>query len=696
MTDKAACTGSPPRRVAGSRRLALPRPGAGPFSTVPHNAIPANVLIVDDQPANLLALEAALESVHVNLVRATSGPQALEALEKQDFAAVLLDVRMPGMDGFEVARQIRSRARTRFTPILFVTAGDDPDEAMLSAYKLGAVDFLAKPLRTEVLKAKVGVFVELHRSKEELRARDRRDFEQRLEAKEERYRTLFESIDEGFCVVKLLRDSDGQARDYRFEEANEAFGMHTGLKDAVGKTIQELAPGHESHWFAIYDRVARTGEATRFVEEAKSLNRWFDVYAARLGGPGSDLVAIIFSDITQRLLAEQDLRRLADELAQANKRKTEFLATLAHELRNPLAPLSNGLHLMRVAGGKPEVVEKTRQMMERQVQHMVHLVDDLLDVARISTGKVELRRQAIDLKDVVATAVETSGSLVEAGGHQLTVELPQDPLPMNADPTRIAQVVSNLLNNAAKYTPPGGRIALKVARDGDEAVLSVRDTGIGIAAEALGKVFEMFAQVPNTGDKPQGGLGIGLSLVQSLVTLHGGTVAAASEGVGKGSTFTVRLPLAGAHPAPAVGAPGAAGAGAGDTLRVLVVDDNTDAADSLGVLLEMEGHATKIAHTGQQALALAASFQPHVVFLDIGLPDVTGYDVARRLRDMPSLEDTLLVALTGWGTQDDRERTRAAGFDRHLTKPAELRAVEELLRSVAVRKRDVARPLPSA
>jgi signal transduction histidine kinase len=649
---------------------------------VPHTSIPANILLVDDQPANLLALEAALDSLGVNMVRAVSGPQALAELEKRDFAAVLLDVRMPGMDGFEVAREIRSRPRSRFTPILFVTAGDDPDDAMMSAYALGAVDFLAKPLRTEVLKAKVGVFVELYRSKEELRARERRDFEQRLEAKEERYRALFESIDEGFCVVRLMRDGHGQVRDYRFEEANEAFAMHTGIHDPIGRTMRELVPAHEAHWFEIYDRVARTGEATRFVQEAKAMNRWFDVYATRLGGPGSDLVAVLFSDITQRLVAEQDLRRLNEELAQANRRKTEFLATLAHELRNPLAPLSNGLHLLKLAARSPEMLEKTRLMMERQVQHMVHLVDDLLDVARISTGKVELRRRRIDLKDVVATAVETSASLIDHGGHKLSVEVPPVPLPMDADPTRIAQVVSNLLNNAAKYTPHGGRISLKVAVEGGEAVLAVCDTGIGIEPEALSKVFEMFAQVPGTASKPQGGLGIGLSLVQSLVALHGGSVSAASPGIGKGSTFTVRLPLSEGPPMTPDPSPASASTRPGQ-LQVLVVDDNTDAADSLGVLLDIEGHAAHIAHNGAEALRVAESHPLDVVFLDIGLPDMTGYEVARRMRALPGMQKTLLVALTGWGTQDDRQRTREAGFDRHLTKPAELPAVEELLRAAA-------------
>ena len=650
--------------------------------SVPHNNIPAHVLLVDDQPANLLALEAALDSLGVNMVRAISGPQALQALEQGDFAAVLLDVRMPGMDGFEVARQIRARPRTRLTPILFVTAGDDPDEAMLSAYALGAVDFLAKPLRAEVLKAKVSVFVELYRSKEELRARDRRDFEQRLEAKEERYRALFESIDEGFCVVKLQRNPRGEVIDYRFEEANEAFTMHTGFHDAVGKTIRELVPDHDNEWFEMYGRVARTGEATRFVQEAKAMKRWFDVYANRLGGPGSDLVAVLFSDITQRLVAEQDMRRLNEELAQSNRRKTEFLATLAHELRNPLAPLSNGLHLMRMASTKPELLEKTRQMMERQVQHMVHLVDDLLDVARISTGKVELRRRPMDLKEVVATAVETSASLVEAGGHALSVDVPPQPLPMDADPTRIAQVVSNLLNNAAKYTPQGGRIALRVWTEGQQAVLSVTDSGVGIDADAIPKVFEMFAQVPSSAGKPQGGLGIGLSLVQSLVALHGGSVSATSPGSGKGSTFTVRLPLSAAEET-TPGEQPPAESHKPDQLQVLVVDDNADAAESLGVLLDIEGHAAHIAHTGAEALQVAQAQALDVVFLDIGLPDMSGYDVARRLRMLPGMQKTMLVALTGWGTQDDRQRTRDAGFDRHLTKPAELLAVEELLRVAA-------------
>jgi CheY-like chemotaxis protein len=258
---------------------------------------------------------------------------------------------------------------------------------------------------------------------------------------------------------------------------------------------------------------------------------------------------------------------------------------------------------------------------------------------------------------------------------------------MDADPTRIAQVVSNLLNNAAKYTPPGGRIALKVRTEDGNAVLSVADTGVGIAPDALGKVFEMFAQVPSSAGKPQGGLGIGLSLVQSLVALHGGSVSAASPGLDQGSTFTVRLPLLSSETQGTCRMTQPASDAKPDQLQVLIVDDNTDAAESLGVLLDIEGHAAHIAHNGAEALQVAQSRPLDVVFLDIGLPDMTGYDVARRMRLLPGMQKTLLVALTGWGTQDDRQRTRDAGFDRHLTKPAELPAVEELLRAAADAKR---------
>ena len=925
----------------------------------------APILLVDDAPANLLALEAVLQALDEPLVRAGSGQEALRRLRDVDFAAVLLDVRMPGMDGFETARLIRAQRRSRRTPIIFVTA-DASDLSVEEAYAMGAVDFLTKPLVPAVLKAKLAFFVELHRSRQELLAAerkavqdraflaavleavedgivacgpdgvltlynratrafhalppgaamarqwtdqhdlygpdgvtplppdqvplqralagevvrnaelviapaggkvrhllasgqplyddaghklgavvsmhdvsaqrevelareaaiaeqtrreeaeaaaeliresrerlreseqrvrlatdaaglgvwvwepgsdkltlenermfelfglprveaahaatladllaelghpkhatacreamartarsgarlhfegcfyrredralrwieltgilqppeddaparvlgtaaditDRKHAEEELRRSEERYRTLIDSMDEGFCIVQMIYGPGGRAVDYRFLEVNPAFGKHTGLHAAVGRTMLELVPGHEQHWFDTYGRVAATGEPMRFENEARGLQRWFDVYATRLEDAGSGKVAVLFNDITERRSAEENLRRLAAELAESDRRKTEFLATLAHELRNPLAPISNGLQLMRADGSDAQVKERARNMMERQLRHLVRLVDDLLDIARISSGKVELKKERVELDTVLGSAVESSMPLMTSAGHTLDVRMPPEGLQVVADGTRLAQIVSNLLNNAVKYTPDGGRIEMAARREGDDVLISVTDSGIGIGQDALPLVFEMFTQVGRNRDRSQGGLGIGLALVRRLVELHGGSVTAESAGIGLGSTFTVRLPLAQGltAAAPEPQAPGSAAAA--HMFRVLVVDDNVDAAESLAALLEIEGHVTRVAHEGDQAVALAREFRPEIVFLDIGMPGKDGYEVARELRRDPQTRDTLLVALTGWGAQDDRARSRSAGFDHHLTKPASLNAVVDLL-----------------
>ncbi len=520
---------------------------------------------------------------------------------------------------------------------------------------------------------------------------ERHNFQERLRISEERYRALFNAIDQGFALIDLQFDDTGKAIDYIFLEVNPAFGKHTGLPDPVGRRISEVLPGVEDHWLQTYGQVALTGTPVRFVNEAKALGRWFESYAARLGGDDSRVVALLFSDITDRKRADDDLRRLADELAESDRRKTEFLATLAHELRNPLAPLSSGLQVMRLSANDPQAVERTRSMMERQVSHMVHLVDDLLDIARISTGKVDLKKERVDLQTVIASAVETSMPLIEAGRHELLVQIPDETLLLEVDLTRVAQVVSNLLNNAAKYTPARGRIGLAAHREDGIVVIAVTDTGIGIPPAAMPTVFEMFTQVGRNMERAQGGLGIGLSLVRRLIELHGGTVSAASEGVGRGSTFTVRLPLVAAHvtpsPSPAATVPAAAALATPEEgatgLRVLVVDDNIDAADTLAALLEMNGHVTRVANDGHQAIEMAQDFQPQVVFLDIGLPGMNGYEVARKLREMPGVARAVLVALTGWGTREDRERSSEAGFDHHLTKPADMDTVEALLAGLA-------------
>ncbi|WP_437729825.1 ATP-binding protein [Sorangium sp. So ce1335] len=375
--------------------------------------------------------------------------------------------------------------------------------------------------------------------------------------------------------------------------------------------------------------------------------------------------------------------RLYDQLRDQDRRKDEFLATLAHELRNPLAPIRTGLEILQVAGSQ-EQARKIVDMMERQVGHMVRMVDDLLDVSRITRGKVELRRERVDLRAVLNGALETSRPLIEAAAHELAVRLPAEPLLLDADPTRLAQVFANLLNNAAKYTPGGGVIRLAAERDGASVVVRVKDNGVGVPADMLPRVFDMFTQVVRSIDRAQGGLGIGLTLVRRLVELHGGTVHAESEGPGRGSTFTVRLPLAAAEePASRRSSPGPAGRDAAAALRILVVDDNVDGAESLALLLRMSGHRTRAVHTGPEALTAARELGADVVFLDIGLPGMSGYEVARRLRAEPGVAGFVLVALTGWGTEDDRRRAREAGFDHHLTKPVDAAEVRRLVASVA-------------
>jgi PAS domain S-box-containing protein len=386
---------------------------------------------------------------------------------------------------------------------------------------------------------------------------------------------------------------------------------------------------------------------------------------------------VTYSDTSERRRVEDELRSFSAELSEADRRKTEFLATLAHELRNPLAPLRNGLALLAKAGDRPEAIAKVRDMMERQLAQMVHLINDLLDIARITTGKMELQCELCDLNEIVTTAAEASGPAIRNGAHHLKLDMPVAPVIVRADPTRLTQVFTNLLNNAAKYTPPAGRIELRRRLVDGFVEIQLTDNGIGIPKASLGAIFDMFTQVGRNSSALRGGLGIGLNLVRRLVELHGGTVMAESAGAALGSTFTVRLPLAlaGADSDPVVAAHDAAPVGR----RILVVDDNVDAAESMGMLLSLGLHTTRVAHSGIEALKIATEFRPDIAFLDIGMPVMNGYELAKRMRALPGFEHLKLVALTGWGGEDDRKRTSTAGFDDHLTKPADLGAVERLL-----------------
>jgi signal transduction histidine kinase len=395
----------------------------------------------------------------------------------------------------------------------------------------------------------------------------------------------------------------------------------------------------------------------------------------------------VAEELAHRAGTAMENARLYGEVLEADRRKDEFLAMLAHELRNPLAPIRNALHIMKLAGTDGAVVGQVREMMERQVQHMTRMVDDLLDVSRITRGKIELRKEVVDLASVVGRTVEATRPLFEDRRHELAVDLPPKTLRLEADPTRLEQVLANLLNNAAKYTDQGGHIRLSARQEGGELVLRVRDTGVGIAPDMLARIFEPFMQADRVLHQSQGGLGIGLTLVRRLVEMHGGSVTAYSEGPGKGSEFVLRLPaLSPRQPNPGARAVRESGeaVGAAPRRRILVVDDNVDAAESLAMLLRMIRHDVRVAHDGLAALAAVESDPPDLVFLDIGMPVMNGYDVARQLRQRPGLENLVLVAMTGWGQEEDRRRSHEAGFDHHLVKPVEPDALRQLL----------ARPLP--
>ncbi|WP_192804917.1 PAS domain-containing hybrid sensor histidine kinase/response regulator [Noviherbaspirillum aerium] len=506
-----------------------------------------------------------------------------------------------------------------------------------------------------------------------------KEVEQALQARQERYGALFNSVDEGFCIIEPLFDGQGLARDFRFLEVNPAYVKQTGLDEVVGRTIRELVPDIEQRWIELYAKVARTGEAVRFVDHSPSMKRWFDVYANRIGS--SPQVAVLFKDITRHKQTEEDLRQLAEDLARANRRQGEFLATLAHELRNPLAPIRTGLDLIRISSDSPATVARVREMMERQVDHLVHLVNDLLDLARINSGKIQLKMSRVPLRDIVLRAVETTMPAIEARRHAFNVRLPEELVWLDADPDRLAQVIGNLLTNAAKYTPEKGSITLEATRSGAEVEISVTDNGIGIPQHALPDIFDMFTQVRQGMDHAQGGLGIGLNLVKRLIEKHGGAVEVSSSGPDKGSRFTVRLPVAsgghcdsGGHVGTGEHAPQAL-----RPLRILIADDNRDAAELLMQLLQFRHHTVEMAHDGPQALALARDLKPDLALLDIGMPGMNGYEVARAIRSTPDLERTVLVAVTGWGAREDRERSRDAGFDHHLTKPINLEVLDKLV-----------------
>ena len=515
---------------------------------------PVSFLLVDDLPENLLSLEALLRWDELTLLKAQSGDQALELLLQHDVALALIDVQMPGLNGFELAELMRGNERTRRIPIIFVTAGSTDGQRRFQGYEAGAVDFIQKPIEPDILRSKADVFFELYRQRQQI-------------------------------------------------------------------------------------------EAQRDLLQAQ-----------------------------------------AEALKEADRRKDEFLATLAHELRNPLTPLRNGLDILR-RNPNDEKAAEIREMMDRQMVHLVRLIDDLMDASRVSQGKIELRREIIEVADVIRLAVEASRPFIDGAGHSFELEIPTEGLWIDADLTRLSQAVSNLLNNAAKYTPVGGRIRLALAPATNDAVIEVSDNGVGIPAEMQSDVFRLFAQVGDHRERSQGGLGIGLALVKQLVEMHGGSVSASSAGAGQGSLFAIRLPLVpplaaakfAEQPSPQVAT------GSHQPLKVLVVDDNPLIADTLGMMLEDIGHEFETVLDGREVVDAAKRYRPDVILLDIGLPGMDGYQVCRELRRDALFQHTAIIAQTGWGQDRDRELAAEAGFDFHLTKPVPLAELQKILAGISVR-----------
>ena len=659
------------------------------------------ILLIDDSPedrADLRQMLLRASSTRYQFTEAELGSTGVQAVHEQQqgkpgrlpFDCILLDFHLPDMNAYEVLALLCDGSSLPPCPVVVVTGwtGMDSDDSagLLGA---GAQDYIGKGWTTPQ-----GLLRTVENSIERFDLLAKRNIAnaQLLES-EQRYASLFNSINEAMCIVEKVPAAPGQPLDFRYVDGNPAFTGCFGQAAEIGKTIRQLLPEPPEECLVNYNSVCTTGRPVRFECTYMIPGRVFDLNAFRIDGLAPGKVAVVFSDITQRRQSESQALAQANIVAGLSYRKDEFLAMLSHELRNPLAAIFYALPLLSLQKSDDPIQLRARTIIERQAQQLNHLVDDLLDVSRITTGRVQLRQTQVTISDIVTRAVETAQPLIAQRHHTLTVSLPEQPLWLPADAARLEQVVVNLLTNAAKYTDEGGRIGLSVLQEDASAVLRVRDNGIGIAPELLPCIFDLFTQAERSLDRSQGGLGIGLCLVQRLVEMHGGTVSASSV-QGHGSEFVVRLPMTpefAPPPRPPSSMPPLALLATGPVVaklcRVLVVDDNLDAAHTLTMLLEFLGHEVRMCYDGPGALAEAVAWQPDVVLLDIGLPGLSGHEVARRIRQHPTLAAMVLVALTGYGQEADRQFSREAGFDHHLTKPVDFGEVEKILTAVAESRR---------
>jgi signal transduction histidine kinase len=631
----------------------------------------ARIVWADDN-ADMREYVRRLLGVRFEVEAVADGEAALEAIRREPPALVLSDVMMPKVDGLTLVKSLRSDPRTRAIPVILLSARAG-EEARIEGFDVGADDYLYKPFSAGELLARVTARVELGK----LQARI-----------EEERRALVRLFAQTPVATGVLTGPD-----LVFEMANPAYSELVGGRPLEGKPLLEAVPELRGQGFDdLLREVMRTGEPhvgretpVQIVRngQPQEIHCTF-IYAPLRDASGAVTgVMVVASEVTAQVRARKEMEALTGALQESDRRKDEFIATLSHELRNPLAPLRNSLHVLRIGGAHGDRGAAILDVMERQVNHLVRLVDDLLEMSRISRGTFELRRERVELSSIVRHAVDTARPLIDAARHHLAVELPAEPLWIDGDPVRVSQILANFLNNAAKYTDPGGRIAVRAEYHAGEVAIRIADNGSGISPEALPRLFEMFSRGERARRGDIAGLGIGLALARRLAQMHGGRVEAKSAGVGLGSEFSVYLPLAGEQSA-------GPNAGAGErpalpSRRVLIVDDNVDAAETLGMVLEQLGAQTRLAASGSEALAAYEAFDADVVLLDIGMPGMNGYEVARALRARHPDRGAVLVALTGWGQEEDRRRARAAGFDHHLVKPADLGALQQLLATIQPR-----------